>query len=80
MRGVLLVGVLLLGSPAAAETLPEAIARAWATNPELAAARVRQEALAETPEQARAAGRLTADIDGNAGYDRLGYGRSGSTG
>ena len=54
--------------------------RATATNPELAAARARQEALAETPEQARAGGRPTADIGGNAGYDRLGYGRPGSTG
>jgi outer membrane protein len=61
-----------------AETLREAIARAYATNPQLAAARARQEALAETPEQARAAGRPTLSAAMDAGYDRLGYGRAGS--
>lgn len=80
VRSVLLAGALLLGQGAGAETLPQAIAAAWATNPELAAARAGQEALAEIPEQARAGGRLTAELGGNAGYDRLGGGRSGSTG
>lgn len=80
MRATLLAGALLLDQSAQAETLPQAIAMAWATNPELAAARARQDALAETPEQARAAGRATAELGGNAGYDRLGYGRSGSSG
>ncbi|KQR87417.1 TolC family protein [Sphingomonas sp. Leaf343] len=60
-----------------AETLREAVAAAFATNPQLAAARARQEALAETPEQARALGRLTAAGGGTAGYDRFGYGRGG---
>ncbi len=60
-------------TPASAETLREAMAAAWEGNPELAAARARQEALAETTNQARAAGRLTAGATGNAGYDRLGY-------
>lgn len=63
--------------PASAETLREAIAAAWEGNPELAAARARQDALAETPNQARAAGRLTAGATGNAGYDRLGYDGTG---
>lgn len=76
----MMAGALLLGQTAAAESLPQAIAMAWATNPELAAARARQDALAEAPEQARAAGRATAELGGNAGYDRLGYGRSGSSG
>ncbi|MGP7795149.1 TolC family outer membrane protein [Sphingomonas sp. CLY1604] len=81
IRATLLVAAtLVVAAPGYAETLPEAIAAAWAGNPELAAARARQEALAETPRQARSAGRLTAAASGNAGYDELGYGRSGSTG
>lgn len=79
-RAMLLVGALLFSGQATAETLPQAIASAWATNPELAAARARQEALAEAPEQARAAGRPVAELGGNTGYDRFGYGRSGSAG
>ncbi|MEP9403153.1 TolC family outer membrane protein [Sphingomonas sp. VNH70] len=75
---LLLAGAMFLARPAGAETLPEALAAAWASNPELAAARARQEALAELPEQARAAGRPTAAAGGNAGYDRLGYGSAGS--
>ena len=51
---------------------------AYATNPQLAAARARQEALTETPEQARAPGRPTLSADAGVGYDRLGYGRAGS--
>ncbi len=54
----------MVAAPASAETLREAIAAAWEGNPELAAARARQEALAETPDQARAAGRLTAGATG----------------
>jgi len=75
---LLLAAMLLRSAPAPAETLREAIGAAWAGNPELAAARARQEALAEEPEQARAAGRLTAGASGTAGYDRLGFGRAGS--
>lgn len=56
MRGVPLAGALLLGQSPAAETLPQVIAMDWASNPELAAALARQDALAEAPEQARAAG------------------------
>lgn len=74
----ILVLVVALAAPAAGETLREAIIAAYATNPQLAAARARQEALAEAPEQARAAGRLTAAADAGAGYDRLGFGRAGS--
>lgn len=80
-RGWLLAAAALLHAHAAqAETLRDALGAAWAGNPELAAARARQEALAETPEQARAAGRLTADGTGGGGYDRLGYGRAASVG
>jgi outer membrane protein len=53
--------LLLAAQPAHGETLREAIAAAYETNPELAAARSRQEALAETPRQARAEGRLVAE-------------------
>lgn len=65
---------------ASAETLREAVAAAYAGNPVLAAARARQEALAETPEQARATGRPTMSADAGAGYDRFGYGRAVSLG
>ncbi len=68
---------LVAATPASAETLRQAIAAAWDGNPELAAARARQDALAETPNQARAAGRLTAAATGNAGYDRLGSNATG---
>ena len=72
------MAALCLSGTASAETLREAIAAAYATNPQLAAARARQEALAETPEQARAAGRLTAEADGTGGYSRFDYGKGGS--
>jgi outer membrane protein len=65
----------LVAAPAGAETLRDAIAAAYAANPTLAAARARQDALAEAPEQARAGGRLTAAFDGSGGYDRFGYGK-----
>lgn len=55
-----------------AETLPEAIATAYESNPELVAARARQDALAETPEQARAIGRPTVSLGSQTGYDRDG--------
>jgi len=64
---------LLSAPPAAAETLGEAIEEAYATNPQLAAARAQQEALAEEPEQARALARPTMSAVAGAGYDRLGY-------
>lgn len=77
-RWLVALPLLALAMPAGAETLREAVASAYATNPALAAARARQEALAETPEQARAGGRLTAGLDTNAGYDRLGSGGTGA--
>lgn len=52
-----------LAAPARGQTLVEAIANAYASNPDLAEAGARQEALAETPEQARAAGRPTIGLD-----------------
>ncbi len=73
-----LIGVAFLAAPVSAENLREAIATAYATNPQLGAARARQEALAESPEQARALGRPTVSAGAGAGYDRLGYGRAGS--
>ncbi|WP_294235612.1 TolC family outer membrane protein [uncultured Sphingomonas sp.] len=78
-RGIgFLMGVAMVAAaPASAETLRQAIAAALEGNPELAAARARQEALVETPNQARAAGRLTAGATGSAGYDRLGYDSTG---
>lgn len=69
---------LCLALPASAETLREAITAAYATNPQLAAARVRQEALAKTPEQARALGRPTVSAGASAGYKGLGYGNADS--
>lgn len=78
VRDVLAAFGLMLAARAEAQTLPQVIATAWATNPELASARARQEALAETPEQARAGGRLTAGLGSGAGYDRLGYERAGT--
>lgn len=65
-----------MATPACGETLREAVATAYASNPELAAARARQEALAEAPEQARVLGRPSADGGATAGYDRLGVGRA----
>ncbi|MDP1028442.1 TolC family outer membrane protein [Sphingomonas sp. KR1UV-12] len=77
-RWLAAAATLLLAAPAPAETLGEAIAAAYRTNPQLAAARARQEALAETPEQARALGRPTVSASGGAGYDELGAGRAAS--
>lgn len=77
-RTIAAVAALCLSGTASAETLHDAIAAAYATNPQLAAARARQEALAETPEQARAAGRLIAEADGVGGYSRFDYGKGGS--
>lgn len=70
--------ILLFPFPSSAETLKDALTIAWTTNPELAAARARQQALEETPEQARSVGRLTVETSSDLGYDRLAYGRSSS--
>ena len=77
-RSLLLAVALFHAAPASAQTLREAIAQAYATNPQLAAARARQEALEETPEQAHAAGRPVVAATGRGGYDRLGYGNAAS--
>lgn len=74
---ILLLFVLSYVDPADAETLRDAIISASASNPQIAAARARQDALAESPEQARALGRVTAEIDGNGGYNLLDYGKGG---
>ena len=78
-KAALLAGSALLGTaPAQADTLRDAIAAAYATNPTLAEAQARQGALEEAPEQARAEGRPTLSATANSGYDDLGYGSSGS--
>lgn len=81
-RAILLAATALFAAapPASAETLREAIAAACEGNPQLAAARARQDALSETPEQARALGRPTASVAATGGYDRLGYGKAASAG
>lgn len=81
MNSAVLAALLAAGAqasgPAPTETLADAVRAAVASNPTLAAARDRQDALAETPEQARAAGRLTAEADATGGYDRFDYGKGG---
>ncbi|RMB28696.1 hypothetical protein C8J47_2925 [Sphingomonas sp. PP-F2F-G114-C0414] len=71
-KSLALIGVAFLAAPVSAETLREAIATAYATNPQLGAARAHQEALAESQKQARTLGRPTVSPDAGAGYDRLG--------
>ncbi|MXO64790.1 TolC family outer membrane protein [Altericroceibacterium endophyticum] len=79
-RAALLGGAALLcTAPVHAERLRDAIAAAYTTNPTLAEAQARQEALEEAPEQARAEGRPTLSATANGGYDDLGYGSAGST-
>lgn len=78
-KGVLtVIAAIGLSGAASAETLRDAIAMAYATNPQLAAARAQQDALEEAPEQARSAGRATADFTGAVGYSRFDYGKGGS--
>ena len=84
IRGLAISGAALAGcalalpSLAHAETLREAIAAAYATNPVLAEAQARQDALEEAPEQARADGRLTLSATADGGYDEIGGGGSGN--
>jgi outer membrane protein len=59
-----------LGGPSWAETLQEAIALAYRTNPTLLAQRANQRALDESIVQARAGLRPTIDVGANAGYSR----------
>ena len=78
-RAALFGGSALLGAaPAQADSLRDAIAAAYATNPTLAEAQARQEALEEAPEQARAEGRPSLSAVAGAGYDDLGRGSAGS--
>jgi len=78
-RGTIAVALALcFAGTASAETLHDAVVAAYQTNPQLAEAEARQEALAETPEQARAAGRLTVELDGAGGYSRFDYGKGSS--
>lgn len=65
--------------PAYAETLSEAIAKVYRTNPELAAAQANLEALGELPTQVRAEGRPTVDAGVSSGYDDTGLGTNGVT-
>ena len=67
----------LVTTPCAAETLAEAVQSALLSNPALNAEEARQDALAETPDQARARGRLTAALGGTGGYDRFNYDTGG---
>ena len=70
--------LILAAAPGSAETLRDAMAAAVQTNPTLAAAQARQEALGETVAQARSAGRLTLSVDAAGGYDRYDYGKGGT--
>lgn len=58
-------------APAFAETLQEAIALAYRTNPTLLAQRANQRALDETVPQARAGLRPQIDVTGSASYSRV---------
>jgi outer membrane protein len=76
-RALVLALCLGAATPASAETIREAIASAYTGNPALAAARARQEALGETVGQARSAGRMTASVEAEGGYNRFDYGKGG---
>jgi len=76
-RALVAATLLLVARPAAAETLSEAVADAWRTNPTLAKVRAQQQALEQTTDEARAAGRLTASVDVTGGYDHVDYGKGG---
>jgi len=68
-----------VAAPAFAETLQEAIALAYRTNPTLLAQRANQRALDETVPQARAGLRPQIDITGTAGYSRTDTGGTPGT-
>ena len=77
-RLAIAVVVGLIAGAAHAETLHDAVSAVLASNPTLAEAAARQEALAQTPDEARAAGRLTAEADASGGYSRFDYGKGAS--
>ena len=60
---------LVAGMPAAGETLDEAIASAFATNPQLDLQRYETDIAREGLEQARSGGRTTVNVSGSAGYE-----------
>lgn len=75
-RALLLAGACLaLAAPARGETLAEAIALAYQTNPTLLAQRATQRALDETYVQARAGWRPTVQASGEAFYQHTDFGR-----
>src|SRR6266853_3458742 len=70
-----LIGVLaglLLAGPASAQTLTEAFAYAYNTNPQLLAQRALLRATDETVPQALSNWRPTVTVTGQAGYNRIG--------
>ncbi|PKP83361.1 MAG: type I secretion protein TolC [Alphaproteobacteria bacterium HGW-Alphaproteobacteria-18] len=71
----LLLGTSLLTlfcvSPAFAETLPEAIASAFATNPQLEIERYRTDIARQNLEAARGAGRPTVNFSASGGYEYI---------
>ena len=72
IKSALAVGTaaLCLGGPCAAETLQEALAQAYRTNPVLQGQRYQQQALDESYVQARAGWRPTANFKSSANYER----------
>jgi len=60
---------MVAGMPAAGETLDEAIASAFATNPQLDFQRYETDIAREGLEQARSGGRTTVNVSGSAGYE-----------
>ena len=71
----LLLGTSLLSlffaSPALAETLPDAIASAFATNPQLEIERYRTDIARQNLEVARGAGRPTVNLSASGGYEYI---------
>jgi len=70
-RLVLLAGTALLALPAASETLVDALAQTYASNPTLAAQRAALRAVDEQVPQARAGRRPTVSVNGSAGASRI---------
>ena len=68
-----------MAAPAWAETLQEAIALAYRTNPTLLAQRANQRALDETVPQARAGLRPNVEVSGDVGYSRVDTGGTPGT-
>jgi len=75
---IAMIATLSLVHAVNAESLGDAVQSAYSNNPQLAGARLRQEADREYIEQARAQGRLTANATAQGGYDRLVFGKGGT--